>query len=84
MGCFVAGGAELFDDFEDGISRPVGGNVAGVVELEREQHLVAPPSAGLAGLSLDGEGDVLLRQRRERGLGDEMFAALEDAAGESA
>jgi hypothetical protein len=42
---FVAGGAELLDDFEEGVSEPLGGDVAAVVELEREQHLESPPLA---------------------------------------
>jgi hypothetical protein len=43
--CFVACCAELADDFEHGVSQPLGWDVAAVVELEREQHLESPPLA---------------------------------------
>jgi hypothetical protein len=43
--CLVAGGAEMLNDLEDGISQQLGWNVAAVVELEREQHLESPPPA---------------------------------------
>jgi hypothetical protein len=41
----IAGGPELFDDLQNRISQPFARNVAAVVELEWEQHLVSPPLA---------------------------------------
>jgi hypothetical protein len=43
--CLVAGRAELLDDLQHGVSQPLGGDVAAVVELEGEQHLESPPPA---------------------------------------
>src|SRR5437867_3626215 len=42
----IAGGAELPNDFEHRVSQPLGGDVAGVVELERQEYLESPPPAG--------------------------------------
>jgi hypothetical protein len=40
--CFIAGGAEMVDDFENGIGEPLRRNLASVIEPEWKQNLVSP------------------------------------------
>jgi hypothetical protein len=42
---FVAGGAEVIHDLQDGLGEPFRRHRAAVIELDRKQHFVAPPSA---------------------------------------